>query len=112
MREEGWVTSVDWIDENTESAVDWIEPNGDGDESGIDLSNNEGNLVEDAGTWPTLALILFPDNFIGPEAVPKSLAKKPAWPSKLYKLGEQEGRSSGVKSESCAESGDMVENGV
>jgi hypothetical protein len=43
MEEEGWVVGVDWIDANTESAVEWKEPNGEGDESAVELSDDEAD---------------------------------------------------------------------
>jgi hypothetical protein len=46
MKEEGWVIGVDWIDDNTESTVQWKEPSGEGDESAIELSEDEANESE------------------------------------------------------------------
>jgi len=43
MEEEGWVPGVDWIDDNTESAVEWKEPNGVGNESSIELSDDDAS---------------------------------------------------------------------
>jgi hypothetical protein len=43
IQEEGWVPGIDWIDENTESAMEWREPNGEGDESAIELSEDEAD---------------------------------------------------------------------
>jgi hypothetical protein len=45
MEEEGWVPGVDWIDADTESALEWKEPNGVGDESSIELSEDEARTL-------------------------------------------------------------------
>jgi hypothetical protein len=49
MEEEGWVPGVDWIDDNTESAVEWKEPNGVGEESAVELSEDDTSDTEEPG---------------------------------------------------------------
>jgi hypothetical protein len=49
MEEEGWIPCLDWIDDNTESVLEWKEPNSMGDESSIELSDNDASDAEGSG---------------------------------------------------------------
>jgi hypothetical protein len=61
MEEEGWVPGVDWINNNTESAVEWKEPNGVGEESAVELSEDE---ADEAGSPRKFLLFLFGMQFL------------------------------------------------
>jgi hypothetical protein len=61
MEEEGWVPSVDWIDADTESALEWQEPNGVGEESALELSEDE---TDEAGSPRKSLLGLFGMRFL------------------------------------------------
>jgi hypothetical protein len=43
MNNEGWVTGVDWIADSTESTTAWKEPDSKGNESGIELIEDEAD---------------------------------------------------------------------
>jgi hypothetical protein len=61
MEEEGWAPSVDWIDDDTESALEWKEPNGVGEESAVELSEDE---ADEAGSPRKSLLCLFSMRFL------------------------------------------------